>query len=78
MERLNLNVPAEIRQKIGKIAKRRQLKEAEVARELLIEAVERDEREEFYRQMDDAQTPELRQRLLAITHAMEKLGGRSR
>jgi hypothetical protein len=78
MERLNLNVPAEIRQKIGKIAKRRQLKEAEVARELLIEAVERDEREEFYRQMDEAQSPELRVRLLAITHAMEKLGGRSR
>ena len=47
-------------------------------RELLIEAVARDGREEFYRQMEQAQTPELRRRLLAITHAMENLGGHSR
>jgi hypothetical protein len=28
--------------------------------------------------MEQAQTPELRRRLLAITHAMENLGGHSR
>jgi hypothetical protein len=78
MERLNLNVPADTREKLKQIALRRQRKEAEVARDLLIDAVLRDEREEFYRQMEQAQTPELRRRLLAITHAMEKLGGRSR
>jgi hypothetical protein len=78
MERLNLNVPAEIKERLGRIADRRHLKEAEAARELLVEAVERDEREEFYRQMAAAQTPELRERLRAITHAMEKLGGRAR
>jgi uncharacterized membrane protein len=78
MERLNLNVPAAAREKLKQIARRRQQKEAEVARELLIDAVLRDEREEFYRQMEQAQTPELRRRLLAITRAMEKLGSRSR
>lgn len=78
MERLNLNVPAETRAKIRRIARRRQLKEAEAARELLIEAVERDEREEFYRRFEQAQTPEVRERLLAITHALETLGGRPR
>ena len=78
MERLNPNVPSETRAKIRRIAKRRHLKEAEAARELLVEAVERDERDEFYRQFEEAQTPELRERLLAITHALEKLGGRTR
>lgn len=78
MERLNLNVPAETRAKIRRIARRRQLKEAEAARELLIEAVEREERDEFYRRFEQAQTPELRERLFAITHALETLGGRSR
>jgi len=73
-----LNVPAETRERLKRIAQRRHLKEAEAARELLVEAVERDEREEFYRQLKQAQTPELRERLLAITHAMEKLGGRAR
>jgi hypothetical protein len=77
MERLNLNVPPETRERIRRIARRRQIKEAEAARELLMEAVERDEREEFYRQVEQAQTPELRRRLLAITRAMEKLGGKS-
>jgi hypothetical protein len=78
MERLNLNVSSETREKIRQIAQRRQIKEAEAARELLMEAVERDQQEEFYRQMEQAQTPALRQRLLAITNALERLGGRAR
>lgn len=73
---MNLNLPAETRRKIRRIANRRHLKEAEAARELLMEAVEREERNEFYRQMEQAQTPALRERLRAITRAMEKLGGR--
>ena len=78
MERLNVNVPRETRVKIRNIARRRHLKDAEAARDLLIEAVERDEREDFYRRMEEAQTPELRERLLALANALEKLGGRSR
>jgi hypothetical protein len=78
MERLNLNIPKETRERIRRIARRRNLKDAEAARELLIEAVERDERDEFYRRMEEAQTPELRERLSAITRAMETLGGVAR
>jgi chemotaxis methyl-accepting protein methylase len=78
MERLNLNVSKDTRERIRRIARRRNLKDAEAARELLTEAVERDERDEFYRRMEEAQTPELRERLSALTHAMEKLGGVAR
>ena len=78
VERLNLNIPLETRDRIRRIAERRQLKEAEAARELLMSAVEREEREEFYRQMERSQSPELRQRLRALTTAMDELGGRAR
>ncbi len=78
MERLNLNIPTETREKIRRIAERKQVKEAEAARELLVSAVEREEQEEFYRQMERSQTPELRQRLRALTIAMDELGGRAR
>jgi hypothetical protein len=78
MKRLNLNVPPDTREKIRRIASRRNLKEAEAARALLVEAVEQEERNEFRRQMEEGVTPELRRRLKAIAMALEKLGGRTR
>ena len=78
MERLNLNVPAEARAALRRIAKREARREAEVARDLLLRAIDNDEREEFFRALEAAQKPELRDRLRHINQAMEKLRGSSR
>ena len=75
MERINLNVPADVRRQLRELASRAGRTEAEMARTLLIGAIERMRREEFYRRVADAYTPELRERELKILHALEKLGG---
>lgn len=75
MERINLNVPADVRRQLRELAARAGRTEAEMARTLLIGAIERMRREEFYRRVAEAYTPELRERELKILHALEKLGG---
>jgi hypothetical protein len=75
MERLNLNVPPEARVTLRRLAKLAKLREAEMARELLLRAIDRAEREEFFRDMRENMTPEARTRLRAINAAMEKLRG---
>ncbi len=78
MERLNLNVPAETRAALKKLAASAKLKEAELARELLVKAVEQAERDEFFRAMDQNMTPAARRRLAALARAVEKARGGSR
>lgn len=73
LERINLNVSAEVRRKLRAVAKRLKKTEAEVARDLLLDAIARMEREEFYREADDAMTPVVRDRLLQLYAAFEKL-----
>ena len=75
LERINLNVPPETRRRLKAVAKRLRMTESEVARDLLVEALQRREREEFYRRVSDQMTPELRARLLEIADAFEGVHG---
>ena len=75
MERINLNVPPGVRGKLRSVARRLGKTESEVARELLIEALARAERDEILRRTVAAQTPAMRERQLAILDALERLGG---
>ncbi len=72
MERLNLNVPAEARAALRRMAKGAGMREAEMARELLLRAIDREEREEFYRATREM-NPRARARLREIALAMERL-----
>ncbi|HEX6274394.1 MAG TPA: hypothetical protein VFZ53_15235 [Polyangiaceae bacterium] len=73
MERINLNIPPETRARLRAVAKRLKRTESEVARELLASALERAEREEFYRGVQAAMSPEIRRRMLEVTEAFERI-----
>ena len=73
LQRLNLNVPAAVRQRLRELARDAGRTEAEVGRALLIEALERARRDEFYRRVAEAQTPAARARDLEILRAFEGL-----
>jgi plasmid stability protein len=75
MERINLNVPPAVRAQLRKLAAQHGRTEAEMARALLIDALEGARREQFYRAVADSQTPELRARDLQILQAFERLDG---
>lgn len=75
LERLNLNVPADVRRQLREMAALAGRTEAEVARTLLVDAVERARRQEFYRRIAEAQTPAMRARDVEILRAFEGLGG---
>ena len=75
MERLNLNVPPDVRKRLRSVAQHLGRTESEVARQLLTEALDLAEREEFYRRMAKAYTPVVRDRELAILAAFERLRG---
>jgi hypothetical protein len=75
VERINLNVPAEVRKRLRKVACRLEVTEAEAARRLLIAAIQRSERDEFYRRVGESQTPASRQRQIEILEAFERLDG---
>ncbi|MBI2894823.1 MAG: hypothetical protein HYY06_14810 [Deltaproteobacteria bacterium] len=75
MERVNLNLPTDARRKLKGLAKRRGRSEAVLARELVLEALEREEREEFLREVARTQTPEATSRDLEILGAFEGLDG---
>lgn len=75
MERINLNVPADVRQQLRELATRAGRTEAEVARALLIDALERARRDEFYRRVAEAQTPAIDARDLEILRAFEIQSG---
>lgn len=78
MQRLNLNVTEGVRDRLRAEAKRRGRTEAAFARDLLEEAVDRLEREDFYRRAVEAYTPEMRKRDLEILRAFERLDRRRR
>lgn len=71
LERINLNVPGETRRRLRLVAKRLKKTESEVARDLLHEALQRRERDEFYARVSTQMTPRLRTRLLEIARAFE-------
>lgn len=75
LERINLNVPPEMRRRLRAVAKRLKKSESEVARDLLLEGLRRKEREDFYQRVSEQMTPELRARLLEIANTFERLDG---
>ena len=75
LERININVPAEMRRRLRNVAKRLKKTESEVARDLLMEGLRRKEKEAFYRRVSEQMTPELRLRLLDVATAFERLDG---
>jgi len=75
MERINLNVPADVRRRLRALAARQGRTEAEVARALLASALDQARRDEFFKRVAEAHTPELQKRDLEILRAFEKLDG---
>jgi hypothetical protein len=75
LERLNLNVPASVRRRLRDLAAREGRTEGEVARALLIDALEQARRDEWYRLVAESYTPDLRARDLKVLRAFEKLDG---
>ncbi len=75
LERINLNIPSEARRRLKSVARRTGRTESETARELLLHALDRAERDEFYRRVGEAYTLELRERDVQMITAYEKLGG---
>ena len=75
MERINLNVPSDVRGQLRKLAARSGRTESEMARTLLVRALDEARRYEFYRQVAEAQTPELCARDLRVLKAFERLDG---
>ena len=73
MERINLNVPKDVRQQLRNLAKTEGRTEAEVARALLIDALGRAKREGFYRRVAASYTPAMRARDLEILRAFERV-----
>ena len=75
LARINLNVPSPVRTQLQALAARQGRTESELARELLIGALEGARREWFFRQVADAHTPEIKKRDLEILRAFERLDG---
>ena len=78
MERINLNVPVDLRRRLRRIAERDRKPESVVARELLVEALEQRERTTFYRRVAETQTAEASDRDLVVLGAFEAFDGQSR
>jgi predicted DNA-binding protein len=75
MERINLNVPSDVRKRLRAVAKSTGKTEAETARELLVAALDRAERAKFYEDVAAAQTAAVRDRMLVVHEALERLSG---
>ncbi len=75
LERLNLNVPRTVRAQLRALATQAGRTEGEMARALLIRALEGARREEFFRRVIESHTPAVRARDLEILNAFERLDG---
>jgi predicted DNA-binding protein len=75
LERINLNVPPEARKRLRVVAKRLGRTETEVARELFLDGLARAEREQFYHRAASEVTLQVRERIVQIAEAMERING---
>ncbi len=75
LARVNLNLAPETRERLRSLAKAAKTPEAVYARSLLVEAIERAERESFRRRLAASRTPELCEREREIASALERLHG---
>jgi hypothetical protein len=74
-ERVNLNLPAQARERLRSLAKAANKPEAVLARSLLVKAIEREERAAFRRRLEASRTPERRARDIEIAAALEQVRG---
>ena len=75
LERVNLNLPSEARDKLRALAKTAGQPEGVYARELLLSALARAEAAEFRRQLEASRSPARRERDRQIAGALERLRG---
>jgi predicted DNA-binding protein len=75
LERINLNVPEDARRRLKAVAKRLGRTETEVARELFLHGLGMAERAEFYERVAAEMTPGIRQRMIKIAEALERING---
>jgi hypothetical protein len=73
LERVNLNLPAEARDRLRRLAKAMKLTEGEAARRLMLTALDHAERAELQRRVAASRTPERRARDRAVAEALERL-----
>lgn len=75
LQRVNLNLPPEERERLRSLAKAAKRPEGVFARELLVGAIARAERAAFRKRLEESRTPERRARDRAIATAIERLHG---
>jgi predicted DNA-binding protein len=75
LRRVNLNLPPEACDRLRNLAKAAKEPEAVYARGLLVDAIDRAEREAFRQQLEASRTPERRARDRQIASALERLRG---
>ena len=75
LERVNLNLPAEARERLRLLAKAAGQPEGVYARDLLVAALADAESSEFRRRLAASRTPERRERDRRIAGALERLRG---
>ena len=75
MERLNLNIPADARARLRRIAQAASRTESEVARDLLLSGIAQSERDTFYLEVSRTLTDRQRQRQIEMLAAFESLDG---
>lgn len=75
LKRVNLNLPPETCDRLRSLARAAKEPEAVYARTLLVEAIDRAEREAFRQRLEASRTPERRARDRAIASALERLHG---
>ena len=73
MERLSLNLPTDRRRTLRRLAREAGKREAELARDFLIGAIDEAERDEFFRQVAAGMTPALRKRMRALARSVEAI-----
>ena len=75
LERINLNVPGEAQKRLRTLATRLGKTETEVARELFLDGLVRVERSQLYERVASEMTPAIRQRMVEIAEALERIHG---
>jgi hypothetical protein len=75
LERVNLNLPADARERLQRLAKAMKRSEGEYARDLMLDAIDRAERAELRRKLVASRTPERRARDREVSRALERLRG---
>jgi predicted DNA-binding protein len=75
MERVNLNLPSEARERMRELASEAGCTEGEYARELLLRALSQAELERVAEQVRRSRTPARKARDRAIAQGLEKLRG---